>query len=438
MQELEKLQIHIYSPSVTPRIQYIFKWVCHSFLGAEPVFHTHIDEFSMQDGIKINYSTGPIHGSIWIIPYGLLQETGVRNFTPFQLENENFKAIFPVKSGASLPFDPFSAAFYLVSRYEEYLPFEADRHGRFTAVNCFSMKHGLLTEPLIDQWMLKLVSLITESFQGAHIPPRTFVMKPTIDIDNAWAYLNKPFLRCIGSAGKDILSGRFKWISERLAVLSGKKADPFDTYSLLDKIHAENDMDPVWFFLLGDHGPHDMNIHYRNPAFQALIKDIASRYQTGIHPSYASNTKEGLLEEEIHRLQFITGAPVINSRQHFLKLSFPGTLRKLSLAGISNDYSLGFHDQPGFRAGTCTPFPFYDLLEEKEHTLILHPFMVMDRTFSDYLKITPGEAWVATKSILDKVKNVKGTFISIFHNEVIDRKDPNVWFELYQRILSYK
>ncbi|NJO69236.1 MAG: hypothetical protein HC830_08110 [Bacteroidetes bacterium] len=64
---------------------------------------------------------------------------------------------------------------------------------------------------------------------------------------------------------------------------------------------------------------------------------------------------------------------VTKSRQHFLRLKFPGTYHRLMQEGITDDYSMGFHDKPGFRAGIAMPYPFYDLVNEKETTLTVHP-----------------------------------------------------------------
>ena len=38
---------------------------------------------------------------------------------------------FQTTSDSDIPFDVFAASFFLVSRYEEYLEFQPDAHGRF-------------------------------------------------------------------------------------------------------------------------------------------------------------------------------------------------------------------------------------------------------------------------------------------------------------------
>ncbi|NJO89826.1 MAG: hypothetical protein HC831_13425 [Chloroflexia bacterium] len=54
--------------------------------------------------------------------------------------------------------------------------------------------------------------------------------------------------------------------------------------------------------------------------------------------------------------------------------------------GITNDYSMGYSSHPGFRAGTCTPFYFFNLKTDEKTNLKITPFAVMDVGFIDYLK----------------------------------------------------
>ena len=71
---------------------------------------------------------------------------------------------------------------------------------------------------------------------------------------------------------------------------------------------------------------------------------------------------------------------VTKSRQHFLAFELPTTYLKLIQSGILEDYSMGYASHLGFRAGICSPFRFYNLLEEKETDLVVYPFQVMDVT----------------------------------------------------------
>ena len=98
------------------------------------------------------------------------------------------------------------------------------------------------------------------------------------------------------------------------------------------------------------------------------------------------------MKDEKERLENITDKPLLRSRQHYIKLFLPSTYRFLLEIGITDDYSMGFTDEIGFRAGTSHSFQWYDLSNEIETQLKVHPFCVMDVTLKNYLKLTPQQA----------------------------------------------
>jgi hypothetical protein len=121
--------------------------------------------------------------------------------------------------------------------------------------------------------------------------------------------------------------------------------------------------------------------------------------------------------KEKKRLSEIIREEVTISRQHFLLLSFPQTYRNLISSGISEDYSMGYPGIAGFRAGTCTPFYFYDLIKEEATSLKIIPFMAMDVTLRQYLGLSPEDASEKIEMLMNEVKSAGGLFCSIWHNE---------------------
>ena len=105
------------------------------FVGSE-------DDFTQSDGAKINYSGNSKLPGLQIIPQGLLSQKGVEDFNIIHREVNGFHQLFPTSDELAIPFDLFSAAFYLVSRYEEYLPFASDSHGRFMPSQSIAYKKG--------------------------------------------------------------------------------------------------------------------------------------------------------------------------------------------------------------------------------------------------------------------------------------------------------
>jgi hypothetical protein len=170
---------------------------------------------------------------------------------------------------------------------------------------------------------------------------------------------------------------------------------------------------------------------------QSLIKDIAEKADVGIHPSFASNEAQGKVKIEKDRLEKIARKSIKKSRQHFLMLKFPHTYRNLIAAGITDDYTMGYADEIGFRAGICTSFKWYDLEKEEETNLTIHPFAVMDGTLNSYLKLSPETALEKVKTIVQEVKKVNGEFITIWHNETLsDWREWKGWKNFYRKVVQ--
>jgi hypothetical protein len=158
----------------------------------------------------------------------------------------------------------------------------------------------------------------------------------------------------------------------------------------------------------------------------------------GIHPSLTSGRHSSVLHSEIRGFSKILGHKIDTSRQHFLKVSFPGTYHNLIKYGITDDYSLGYASCPGFRAGIADPFPFFDLVNNSSTQLILHPVALMDVTMKDYSEITPEKASVVIRSFVDTIKAVNGEFVSVWHNESFDETGRwKGWRKVYEDLLAY-
>jgi hypothetical protein len=424
----------VYSPEVSPRLSYIAREIFGHVLGIQYEFTERLEQFTNYAGPRINYSELPFPDCISIFPAGLLSATGLSDLQPAPGKEAEFPVLFPTVHEGFFSFDLFAASFYLLSRYEEYLPFRADRHGRFEAGESIAHRIGFLHRPLVNEWSFFLLEKLKAKWPAINCNSPAFHFQPTIDIDTAWAFKHKGTLRCMASAMRDLLSGNRKQIALRKSVVTGKISDPFDNYSWINGIHQSAGLRPIWFFLSGSWGPHDPNSSMHHPAMIALVRDCMQQGEIGIHPSYASHLRPAVISRELKNLSGVTGTVINKSRQHFLRLRLPDTYRHLVQLGIRDDYSMGYASRPGFRAGTCTPFRFYDLLREEETELTVHPFMVMERTYSDYLGIQPAAALQEMLSLAGLVKKYGGEFVSIFHNETLG---PDTgWRETYEELVN--
>jgi hypothetical protein len=425
--------ILIYSHKLTNRLRYIFKTIFKDILKTEISFTSDISEFEKSDQIKINYSPTKLNSGLFFQSSNILFETGIKEQEISLFEHEGNKCFFSVGRDSQFPFDPFAVSFYLISRYEEYLPHIKDNHERFLASESLAFQNNFLETPLVNIWINKIAEII-ESATSFKFPKRNFEFVSTIDIDNAYAYKHKGFIRTLGGLTKSIKSGD---TNRRLKVIFGNDQDPYDTFDYQLEIHKQYNISPIYFFLLGDYGLNDKNIPSKNKRFQSLIKSIADYSEVGIHPSYASNKNIEILTKEIKRLQNITHRNTTKSRQHFLKLNLPNTYRDLIDNDIKSDYTMGYAEHPGFRASICSPFYFYDLDVETESKLEIIPFTTMEATYKYYKKSTPEEASKHISELMKTVKSVDGTFISVWHNESLS--DEGIWKDwkmVYEKMLK--
>ena len=338
----------------------------------------------------------------------------------------------------NFPFDVFGASFYLISRYEEYLPHIQDHYNRFTAKESLAFKNGFLERPLINIWLNKLLIIIRNKYPDFTPLKREFKFISTIDIDNAYCYLEKGFLRSLGGFLRSIFQMNKDAIKERWRVLTLQQQDPYDTFDKQLELQQKYDLDVIYFILLGDYGLNDKNIPFQSRRFQLLIKNLADHARIGLHPSFGSNYHFDKLKIEIERLQNIIKREVTLSRQHFLKLSLPNTYRNLIDLGIQSDYTMGYASSPGFRASICNPFYFYDLETENRTSLLVFPFIIMDATLKYYLNLNPSESLLLIKRLMLEVKKVEGVFISLWHNETFsEHGDWEDWGDLYEDVLKY-
>ncbi len=437
MEKAQHPKLLIFAPEITPRVEYIFGLIFQTILGTEPIFSTKAEEFQQSPLPKINYSSANLSSGLFMKAHPILFEKTIEIQLIEIVEHQRMQLFFPSSGDSFLPFDPFAMAFYLVTRYEEYLSESTDEHERFSDSENILVSLGLHQKPIVDQIAYWVAEKIVAEYPDFKIRKRTFQLVTTIDIDNAWAFKHKSPMVSFGAILKAIFHGRWEELKQRAVVFIGLRNDPYDTYKYILETYKGVLDRILFFFLLGDRSRFDKNISHKNKSFRQLIADLASVCEVGIHPSYSSNEKPWLFETEKERLENIIQKPVTQSRQHYLKLKFPKTYQNAFKSGITDDYTMGFASLAGFRAGTCTEFYFFDLSKNHQTELVVHPFQVMDVTLKNYLHLNPQKAWLLIEELMLEVKKVNGTFISLWHNESL--KDSGQWLgwrEVFEQILE--
>ncbi len=429
------MNLAIFTNVSKPRIAYTMDFVFRFVLGINITIIKHESSFCAFVGKKINYSGHSVRcHCLNIIPSGLLNEDNIHKIDAKVKKSKN---LHHIQLFESEEFDPFSTIFYLISRYEEYLPHDKDQHGRFPASESLMYRAGILHIPIVDQSIEWIRKSLNEFFPSEpEIPAPGYRFSPTYDIDHARAFLWKGWKRSIGAAAKDIVFGKGKQLRQRIKVWLGQMDDPYDKFDDWDEWHQSLSLNPVYFWLIGDYGPHDKNPDFRHQGFRGIIHQVSQSFPVGIHPSYASFLKKEKVREEIQRLESIIGCRVEKNRFHFLRFQLPLSYNILLELGIKEDYSMAFPDTIGFRAGTSHSFPWYDLKEEKATQLIVHPFQVMDVTLKNYLKWDRAQSKEACTKLVDSIRENGGTFTCLWHNSSFDNEWEH-WDGFYEWLIAY-
>ena len=428
----------IYTPQITNRIVFITDVIFNEHLRVAYRLTESIDEFQ-QATIKITYAPQPVsvENEVFIWRHPLLVETDTKEQTiDYGLYEEEPIFFQSCHSQSFLPFDIFALSFYLLTRYEEYLPHPKDQYGRFPASESIACKAGFLQKPLVDILVLKFAQKLQIVFRDLkfELPMANYIA--TYDIDNAYAYKHKGVIRTLGGLLKQLLRFDFKEVIKRLSVLIWQKQDPFDTYQYIEFIRQKYNFENYYFILFTKKSRYDRGLNPTNKALHKLIRQLHTRGKIGCHPSFASSFSSSKLTREINNLSTIIKEKIRYSRSHYLLLDFPETYQKYIMNGIDMDFTMGYPELPGFRASTCKAFHFFDLSTNENTPLYLVPLTYMEATFQKYMQMKPDKALVLIKQLMDAIKSVNGTFVSLWHNGCFEENGED-WKKVYEQSLDH-
>ena len=428
--------ILVYSPGISNRLQYIVNHIFYGMLKRGVKICSDADYFRNYQGCKINYSHRDFTNCLKIVPHRLLFRKKIRPQTINFSEYNGIPICFQTGRNDNFPFDIFAASFYFLSRYEEYLVDSTDVHQRFDAKDSLAYKNNILHLPLVDYWVAELKRALIKQYPDFTFPERKFSFTPTYDIDLAFAYRQKGFFLQLAGYAKLLLKLDFKKIITRTKVLLRKEEDPFYTFDYLEDIHQKYQLRPCYFFLAAKRkSKYDRNPAWKNKAFQKLIADLSLSSDIGLHASYYTKEKPKRIKTEKDYLQSVTQKPVVRNRFHFLRFALPDGYRNLQDSNIKKDYSMGYADHICFRAGTCTPFFFFDIQKNKFTKLLIYPLLCMENAFSNCQNSE--EIIQIITPYIEEIKKHNGTLTTLFHNHAFDEKEVGKkWKEVLEEVVK--
>ena len=402
---MSKISISYSSP--TERMRYGADILFRTCLGVEVEWVEHVDlENEGHHFYTIVASTKSIQCPIHSLSFG--DDETTRSSGVNWVEWKGFKFPGEVLGMTDLMFDPLAAAFFCCSRWEE-IPSDGERdtvmrdtHGRFRGVSSAAYKEGMLRTPLIEN----LANILAKELDiTPKISRQDYEYQPTIDIDIAYAYQGRSRLHNIAAGSRDFVLLRWGRVRERMNVLLNRAHDPYDSYDFFLNLHVHSHLTTKCFVHFADYKrPYDLGVS--KSALLPLINKLSSQATVNWHPSYHAISHRGqtFLNE---KRSFEDVGNTSEIRTHFLR-GQSSMWTAFQDASIQHDYSMGYADQPGFRAGLSRPFPAYNIEKLSD---------------SDY-KITLALAGFAEKDINAEVKNLSlGIKYQIIKRIRIDTKN---------------
>ncbi len=393
----------IFTNSIAPRLEYTFDFVFKETLGVDYIFETNREKFETSNHIvKWAYNSDDNMESPFLPAVSLLFEETIEPQKTVRIQSGDIIPIFHSKSGVG--FDIFASIFYLISRYEEYVPCIKDKHNRYAGLQSIAMTYGFIELAMVNRYIFWIAEWLSNNFPTVAMNrPKSHVIF-SIDIDH-------PFY------SKDISLDKFVLRSIKSFSLFQEK-DRNDTFDfILDNL---GEIPSIFFFLCPKNPEKEDHFNKRESEnFKNLIYYIKTKSRIGIHPSYFAEDR-GLLEEEISWLSAIHGRAIKSNRFHYLKNDVESSYSKLLDLHIKYDFSMAYGDICGFRSGTSFPFYFFDLRLNKKQNLIIYTPCIMDSCF-EYGNQANFES--RFKKLYDEVTMYGGTFMPIFHNDIMSKEE---------------
>lgn len=410
----------IYTEKLTPRINYAFRQVCGRILGLEVSFTSKIEDFIAHGGMKLSYGKQKMGNEFFVQQVDLLSQQGLSDLEIKISKWGDIPCFFKVSEQSDIPFDIFAASFYLLSRYEEYLPFVKDSSGRFPAEESLGFKHGFLRKPIVDMWAFKFGKLLLQRFPDEKFTPKKSNLKIIVAVAEAYRYRKRGVVRTFGGVMRDLSQLKPALLLERFRVLALNRKDPYDIFNNLVRFLKKKKLTFQFMFQLSDYSRINKNLSYHKRKYRSLIKSMGDYAKTGLLLGNEAITDMEVLRSEKRRYQDITNCPlelVLNNR---FNLNLPEAYNNFDKLELKRDYSMGYVNSVGFRAGTSSPFLFYDIALERISPLIVEPYVFNSKIFKRaHLSSVRDELLEA----VEETRKVSGNLNLIFEN--IDFSTPN-------------
>ncbi|MCR5889649.1 hypothetical protein LRS06_18095 [Hymenobacter sp. J193] len=342
--------------------------------------------------------------------------------------------------------DIISAAFYLLSGWQEYFSEERDQHGRFPYSASVQSRYGFVTVPVVNYYF-DILKTAVEHVTGQPLRPRRWANGAswaafiTHDIDNLYSAWKAPANAALRQ-GKLLSFGRQLW-------QHFTKPDAWDNLAQVQQTVASYGAKSTFFFLpehrkAANGTPNaDYKINHSK-----LINQIRQLFEDGseiaVHGSLSAGGDDYNLVIETATVRKIAGLPLdsgtyFGNRFHYLRWEPRFTPILVEELTSVYDSTLGFAEHFGFRNSYCLPFYPFNFQTGEAHDFLEIPLNVMDATLYHprYLQLEPAEILPALTPMFQEIERFGGVCTVLWHNENFDPANHHNGPREFHTIMEY-
>jgi hypothetical protein len=343
------------------------------------------------------------------------------------IQGENCNFNFPLLKIASI---------FITEQYFEKCAI--DKHGRVLFSSEFKFSKEFFELPIVDFVASYFVWFFSIKRQ------ESFVYL-TSDFDILDVYKDKKIITVLNYLVSYFKLGDFKGLIRNIflyfeSVFGYPFGNPFLNSKMFEFNDTSNKVRNVIFWLIDNsNNIYDIDNDFSDQKLADFIESMRLHNVVfGLHPSYNTLENYNLLIGQVDRFAEIFSYPPQFNRYHYLRVTYPSSIKDLEKNGFTDDFSFAFVDSLAFRAGKASPFRYWCLEDNRPFDVMIHPITIMDGTLHDYMNLNENEALdFAKEKILSSKKF--GTEINLlWHNRsMFTYGFPNNYYhKIYPEILN--
>lgn len=348
----------------------------------------------------------------------------------------------------SLGLDVFGSAFFMLTRYEEVVKDDRDKHDRFPAKASLAYQEEFLERPVVNEYLEILWTCMKRLWPSLLRKERQYQVLLSHDVDHPFAVVGKPWPLVLRSCGVDLLIQKDldqarRRINARLRVRHGDFSnDPFNTFEFIMDASEERCLRSAFYFMTPETPTKaDASYSVDNHWIKQLMHSISRRgHEIGYHGSYDCYLDPIKTGREVARLRRVLRQEglkefPLGGRQHYLRWRAPDTWVAYDRAGLDYDSSLAFADHVGFRSGVCYGYSTYGLRSRQQLGLVEQPLVTMDTSMISpkYMNLSDEEICTRVKLLRIRCELFSGEFTVLWHNNNLASRSQKA---LYSTVVS--